>query len=270
MKKRGFYSTRVKRRRSLKYSAGMPVGDTVPALCVTQLAKSYGRRRALGAVDLEVAAGESVALAGTNGAGKTTLLKCVLDLMLPDSGGVEIFGVPNRDPDSRRRIAYLPERFSPPHYLLGREFLQMTLSLGGGRFDRALAVRQLEELELDPEVLERPARQLSKGMTQKLGLAATFLAERDLYILDEPLEGLDVVARLVVKRVLARLQRAGRAVLFTSHVLADVEEVSSSLAVLDRGSIRFRGAPAELCARYAEANLEQAFVKCVREAVAQS
>jgi len=238
--------------------------EAVPALTIERLAKSYGAKRALEHVDLEIRAGDSVALVGTNGAGKTTLLKCALDLMLPDSGRIELFGVPNRDPDSRRRVAYLPERFSPPHYLRGREFLQMALALGGGAFDRALALRQLEELELDADVLERPARELSKGMTQKLGLAATFLAERDLYILDEPLEGLDVVARVAVKRVLARLQRAGRTVLFTSHVLADVEEVSSRLFVLDRGTIRFRGAPAELCARYGGPSLEQAFVNCVR------
>jgi len=238
--------------------------ETLPALSIEQLVASYGARRALDGVDLQIGAAEAVALVGTNGAGKTTLLKCVLDLMLPDSGRIELFGVPHREPHSRKRIAYLPERFSPPHYLLGREFLQMTLALGGGAFDRALAVRQLEELELDADVLERPSRQLSKGMTQKLGLAATFLAERDLYILDEPLEGLDVVARLAVKRVLARLHAAGRAVLFTSHVLSDVAEVSSSLVVLAGAAIRFRGAPAELCARYGEANLEQAFVNCVR------
>jgi ABC-2 type transport system ATP-binding protein len=140
----------------------------------------------------------------------------------------------------------------------------MTLSLGGGRFDRALALRRLEELELDADVLERPARQLSKGMTQKLGLAAILLAERDLSIFDEPLEGLDAVARVAAKRSLARLQRAGRTVLVTAHVLADVQELCSSLVVLDRGAIRFRGAPAELCARYGEPDLERAFVRCVR------
>jgi ABC-2 type transport system ATP-binding protein len=237
------------------------------ALCVERLTTSYGGHRALDDVSVEIHAGELAALVGTNGAGKTTLLKCALDLMLPDAGRIEIFGVPNREPRARSRVAYLPERFSPPHYLLGREFLEMTLSLHGDRFDRALALRQLEELELDPQALDRPARQLSKGMTQKLGIAATLLANRDLSIFDEPLEGLDAVARVVVKGALARLQRAGRTVLFTAHVLADVEEICSSLLVLDRGTVRFRGAPAELCARYGEANLEQAFVKCVRSPV---
>jgi len=244
--------------------------DAFPALCIERLAKAYGRSRVLDGVDLQVRPGETVALVGTNGAGKTTLLKCVLDLILPEEGRIEIFGVPNRDPRSRSRVAFLPERFSPPHYLLGREFLEMTLALGGGRFDRRHAARQLEELELAPEVLDRPARELSKGTTQKLGLAASFLAERDLYVFDEPLDGLDATARLAVKRALVRLQRAGRAVLFTSHVLADVEEVCTSLVVLDRGVIRFHAPPSELCARYGDENLERAFVKCVRDAHAQS
>ena len=85
----------------------MTARDPIPALCVERLTKSYGGRRAIRSVDFEVRPGDLVALVGTNGAGKTTLLKCVLDLMLPDAGRVEIFGVPNREPHSRRRVAYL-------------------------------------------------------------------------------------------------------------------------------------------------------------------
>ena len=87
-------------------------------------------------------------------------------------------------------------------------------------------------------------RQLSKGMTQKLGLAGCFLLERDLYMLDEPMSGLDPAGRVAVKAVLARLRRDGRTLFFTSHVLADVEELCSAIAVLDGGKLRFRGAPA--------------------------
>jgi ABC-2 type transport system ATP-binding protein len=122
-----------------------------------------------------------------------------------------------------------------------------------------------DELELEAQALERPVRQLSKGMAQKLGLAACFLQERDLYMLDEPMSGLDPSGRLAVKAVLARLRAAGRALFFTSHVLSDVEELCSTIAVLDRGRLRFRGAPAELRGRYGEENLERAFLKCVRD-----
>jgi ABC-2 type transport system ATP-binding protein len=108
-------------------------------------------------------------------------------------------------------------------------------------------------------------RTLSKGMTQKLGLAAGFLAERALYVLDEPMSGLDPAARVAVKSVLRRLGAEGRTLFFTSHVLADVEELCSAIAVLDRGRVRFHGAPAELRARYAEPDLERAYMRCIRE-----
>ena len=108
-------------------------------------------------------------------------------------------------------------------------------------------------------------RSLSKGMTQKLGLAACFLIERDLYVLDEPMSGLDPAARVAVKSLLRRLGAEGRTLFFTSHMLSDVEELCSSIAVLDRGSVRFRGAPSALCARYGESGLERAFMRCIRD-----
>lgn len=242
----------------------MAVAATGAALHIEGLAKSFGRRRVLHGVDLEVAPGAAVGLVGANGAGKTTLIKCVLDLCAADAGRMRIFGVSHREPAARRRLAYVPERFSPPHYLLGREFVEMMLNLAGARYERGGAERQLAELELDPEVLDRPARQLSKGMTQKLGLAACFLVARDLYVLDEPMSGLDPASRVAVKSVLARLGREGRSILFTSHVLADVEELCSAIAVLDRGELRFRGTPAELCRRHCEPALERAYLKCIR------
>jgi ABC-2 type transport system ATP-binding protein len=232
---------------------------------VAALAKCYGRETALAGVDLEVARGEAFGLVGANGAGKTTLIKCVLDLCAADAGEVEIFGVPAKEPRARASVAYVPERFSPPHYLRGGEFLQAAVALAGEPYDAARAGRLLAELELDAAALGRPVRALSKGMTQKLGLAAGFLAERSLYVLDEPMSGLDPAARVAVKSVLRRLAVEGRTLFFTSHVLADVEELCSAIAVLDRGRVRFRGAPADLRGRYAEPDLERAFMRCIRE-----
>ena len=243
----------------------MGEGPANEAVRIAMLVKRYGRLEALKQVGLEVRAGEAFGLVGANGAGKTTLIKCLLDLCDYDSGRIEIFGVGARAPASRRRLAYVPERFVPPHYLRSREFLELLLEISGLRYDAARAGRLLAELELDAQALERPVRQLSKGMTQKLGLAACFLMERDLYVLDEPMSGLDPAARVAVKSVLRRLVAEGRTLFFTSHVLADVEELCSSIAVLDNGSVRFRGPPAALCTRYAETRLEQAFMRCIRE-----
>ena len=239
--------------------------DPSAALRVRSLSKRYGPVQALREVSLEVRAGEAFGLVGANGAGKTTLIKCLLDLAAFDAGEIELFGAPSRQPPSRRRLAYLPERFVPPHYLRGREFVQLMLELAGARYDAARARAIQDALELEPDALERAVGKLSKGMTQKLGLAACFLLERDLYVLDEPMSGLDPAARVAVKSVLRRLGAEGRTLFFTSHVLADVEELCSSIAVLDHGKMRFRGPPAGLCSRYGEARLESAFMRCIRD-----
>jgi ABC-2 type transport system ATP-binding protein len=220
---------------------------------------------ALDDVSFDLHRGDVLGLIGANGAGKTTLIRCMLDLTAGDAGSVSLFGVPARRPQARRRLAYVPERFVPPHYLRGAEFLSALSRLAGAPYDAARARALLAELELEAAVLERPVRQLSKGMTQKLGLAAALLLERDLYVLDEPMSGLDPAARVAVKSALRRLAAGGRTLFFTSHVLADVEELCSSIAVLEQGRVRFRGAPAELCRRYAEPRLEQAFMRCIRE-----
>ena len=234
------------------------------ALRAEGLVKCFGSRRVLDGVSLEVPPGAAVGLVGANGAGKTTFIKCALDLCAFDAGRVEIFGVASDQARARARLAYVPERFVPPYYLLGREFLDMTLTLAGARFDPVRTRALAAELELDPQALDRPVRQLSKGMTQKLGLAASFLLERDLYVLDEPMSGLDPAGRVAVKSVLARLNRGGSALFFTSHVLGDVEELCSTIAVLDRGVLCFLGTPAELCARHGDSNLERAFLNCIR------
>lgn len=243
----------------------MGEGPANSAVRIAALHKRYGKLLALDAVDLVVPRAEAFGLVGANGAGKTTLIKCLLDLCSYESGIVEIFGVDASLPHSRRRLAYVPERFVPPYYLRCGEFLETLMASFDLRYDAARARSMLHDLELDAGVLERPVRQLSKGMTQKLGLAAAFLVERDLYVLDEPMSGLDPAARVAVKSLLRRLAAEGRTLFFTSHVLADVEELCSSIAVLEKGSLRWHGSPAALCARYSEPRLEHAFMRCIRD-----
>ncbi len=242
-------------------SPNVSVGS--PALSASGLSKSYGKVPVLHGIDLNVTGGEAFGLVGLNGAGKTTLIKCMLDFCVVDSGSLRIFGVPHTRTSARARIAFVPERFVPPHYLTSREFLALTFSLAGTRFDGARVEALFDELGLDRAALSKPVRQLSKGMTQKLGLAGCFVVDRDLYVLDEPMSGLDPASRVAVKSVLARLTREKRTLFFTSHVLADVEELCSSIAVLDRGRIQFEGSPQTLCESFGEDRLERAFMRCI-------
>jgi ABC-2 type transport system ATP-binding protein len=233
------------------------------ALRFAEVEKTYAGNPALSGFSLEVRRGEFFGLVGVNGAGKTTLIKCLLDFCDTDGGAIEIFSVPHRVTAARARLAFLPERFNPPYYLTGRDFLQYMLKLYRAEYDEAEVARMLDALDLDRSALDRLARAYSKGMTQKLGLAACLLSGKELYVLDEPTGGLDPKARALLKSELAALKRSGRTVFFTSHALADVAEICDRMAVLHAGRLRFAGTPRELAARYGAPDLERAFLECI-------
>jgi ABC-2 type transport system ATP-binding protein len=235
------------------------------ALRFAQVEKRYAGVPVVSGFSLEVRRGEFFGLVGVNGAGKTTLIKCLLDFCDADGGAIEIFSVPHTLTAARARIAYLPERFSPPFYLTGRDFLQYMLGLHRARYDAAEVVRIFGALDLEPAALDRPARVYSKGMTQKLGLAACLLSGKDLYVLDEPTGGLDPKARALAKAELAALRRSGRTVFFTSHALGDVAEMCDRLAVMHAGRLRFAGTPQELTGRTGAPDLERAFLDCISD-----
>jgi ABC-2 type transport system ATP-binding protein len=233
------------------------------ALRFAQVEKSYAGVPALNRLSLEVRRGEFFGLVGVNGAGKTTLIKCLLDFCGADAGAIEIFSVPHSATAARARLAYLPERFNPPFYLTGRDFLRYMLKLYRAPYDEGEIGRVFGALDLELSALDRPARTYSKGMTQKLGLTACLLSGKDLYVLDEPTGGLDPKARALLKGQLAARHRAGRTVFFTSHALADVAEMCDRMAVLHAGQLRFTGTPQELARRYGAPDLERAFLACI-------
>jgi len=230
--------------------------------------KSFAGVRALTDISLDVRRGEFFGLVGENGAGKTTLIKCMLDFCAVDSGSIGIFGIPHTETVARSRIAFLPERFNPPFYLTGQDFLHYLLKLHRAPYDKARVVRMFRGLDLDPSALTRPARAFSKGMTQKLGLAACLLSGKDALILDEPASGLDPKARALLKRELHGLRQARRTVFLTSHVLADVAEMCDRMAILHDGTVRFVGTPGELVLKFATGDLEQAFLACTSDRAA--
>ena len=227
------------------------------------VAKSFGRRQVLRGISFDVQPGEFFGFVGVNGAGKTTLLKCLLDFCAVSGGRIEIFGTPHPKTESRRRLAFLPERFNPPYYLSGEDFIRYVLAMQSTPYERADALRMLAGFDLDPGALDLPVREYSKGMTQKLGLAACLLARKDLYVLDEPASGLDPKAHALLKARLLELKRDARTVFFTSHALADVAELSDRIAVIHGGRLQFAGTPSDFCARFGGGTLEKAFLNCI-------
>jgi ABC-2 type transport system ATP-binding protein len=236
---------------------------SVSALQFQGVSKTYADTGALGGFTLTVHAGECFGLVGANGAGKTTLIKCLLDFCEPDAGTIAIFGVPHRQTVSRARLAYLPERFNPPYYLTGGDFLQYMARMHRVAFRQGEVDNLLNELELDPATLTKPVRTYSKGMNQKLGLAACMLSRKDLYVLDEPTSGLDPRSRIRLKQKLKSLQSEGKTIFFTSHALADIEEMCGRVAVIDKGKLRFAGTPAELMHNQNAGDIEKAFMGLV-------
>jgi ABC-2 type transport system ATP-binding protein len=244
------------------------VEHMTPALDFRAVSKRFGGACALDGVDLRVSRGELFGLVGGNGAGKTTLLKCLLDFCEADAGEIRILGESHRLTRSRADLAFLPERFTPPHYLTGRDFMRYMADLHRTPYDERGVLDVFGKLDLAPAALEKRVRAYSKGMTQKLGLAACLLSDKALYVLDEPTSGLDPKARALLKRELRRLRDCGRTVFLTSHALADVQQICDRMAVLHGGRVRFAGSPAELKARYGADDLEEAFLECISYAAA--
>jgi len=193
-------------------------------------------------IDLEVEEGEILGFLGPNGAGKTTTLKLLLGLLRPSAGRVEVLGHAPSEIAARRHLGFLPESPYFYTYLEGGEFLELCGRLHG--LSRAEARRRAAEL------LERVGlagkeglalRRYSKGMLQRVGLAQALMGEPRLVILDEPQSGLDPVGRRQVRDLMLSLRGEGCTVLFSSHVLADVELVCDRVALLVRGRLRSVG-----------------------------
>lgn len=231
-----------------------------PALRFRGVGKSFAGVPRLDAVGLDVPTGAFYGLVGVNGAGKTTLIRCLLDANRADAGTIEIFGETSLQTSARRHLAFLPERFSAPFYLTGRDFLEAMGRLYGRQLLEVDVHQAMDALELDRDALDRPVRSYSKGMTQKLGLAACLLSGRRLLVLDEPASGLDPRARAALKTALAARHAAGTTIFLTSHALADVDEMCNRMALLHDGRLLFDGPPDALQARHGAASLEAAFL----------
>ncbi len=215
---------------------------TEPVIRAHALRKVYRSITALDGLDLEVHPGELFGLLGPNGAGKTTTVKILLGLTRATSGESEIHGIPVSNPESRRRVGYLPEGHRFPGYLTARQ----TLSV----FGRMSGVESSDLERRIPKLLARVnlekwasvrVKKFSKGMVQRLGLAAALVHEPDVLLLDEPTDGVDPVGRREIRDLLQAEARNGTAVLVNSHLLSEIELTCSRVAILRAGKIAAAG-----------------------------
>ena len=208
----------------------------MPALVATnRLTKQYGHVTALGECTLSVARGEVFGLLGPNGAGKTTLLRLLMGYLRSTSGSASIDALDcyRRSTDVHRRVAYLPGEVRLFRHMRGRDVLEF---FAGVRHDgsHGRAVALAERLQLD---LSRPVAAMSTGMRQKLALSATLACDVPLVILDEPTANLDPTVRGEVLALVAEAKAAGRTVLFSSHVLSEVEQACDRVVILRGGRL---------------------------------
>ena len=236
------------------------------ALEVIKLSANYGAKQVLNDVSFSVEKGQTYGLIGLNGVGKTTLIKIALGLKEAQSGAVHIFGRSSAEATVRYDISYLPERFDPPWFLKGGEFVQFTASLYGRKVPLENIEEACEKLALDPKVLKNKVQTYSKGMRQKLGLIATVLTGSQILILDEPMSGLDPLARSLVKNLLRHVKNEGRTIILSSHILADMDEICDAVTVIDSSNVQFTGTPEEMKARTDEKYLEKSFLKIIGKA----
>jgi ABC-2 type transport system ATP-binding protein len=218
------------------------------------LVKRYGHVTAVAGVDLTVDAGDIYGYLGPNGAGKTTTLRMLLGLVRPDEGSVRVLG---RDPvaEGGRALGGVAGFVEAPAfypYLTGRKNLELLADFdGGGRDERARIDGVLDEVGL----LERAGDRVggySQGMRQRLGIAASLLRAPQLLVLDEPANGLDPAGIRGMRDLVVRLSEQGMTILYSSHLLAEVEEVCNRVAIVDRGRVVYEGRIDELRRSFGE------------------
>ena len=215
-------------------------GERAPTIEVEGVSKWFGGVVAVSDVSLVVEPGVT-ALLGPNGAGKTTLLRTIGGLTLPSEGTVTVFGEPiRRNPALYRRIGYMPEHEAVYDFLTGRQFVELGARLQGVDDLDAAVGRAIETVDLVKDQ-DRRLRGYSRGMRQRMRLAATLVHDPPLLVLDEPLSGTDPAQRLHLRDVIRRLAGEGRTVLVSSHILEEVDQLADRIHLMVSGKLAASG-----------------------------
>jgi len=207
-------------------------------IALNSVIKKFGTFTAVDNITYRIEKGEYFALLGPNGAGKTTVVRMLLDFIKPTSGSITIDGIPVYKPEARKRIGYLAEHHMIPPHLSGHEYLRRHASLNGSTGKDALMEvdRLLEIVSMKGREKEKSS-DYSKGMEQRIGLAAALLGQPKLLILDEPVAGLDPIGIRDVRKILECLRDDGVTVFLNSHILSEVEKTCQTLAIINNGKI---------------------------------
>ena len=233
---------------------------------VRDLHKAFGKVKAVDGVSFTANDGQITGLLGPNGAGKTTSLRMLYTLMKPDSGQVLVDGIDaNIDPQAvRRRLGVLPDSRGLYKRLSSRENIRYFGRLHG--LDDALIAQRTEALAKALEmgdIIDRRTEGFSQGQRVKTAIARALVHDPRNVILDEPTNGLDVMATRAMRRFLHQLRDEGRCVLFSSHIMQEVAALCDRIVIIARGQVVAEGTPDELREQTGEANLEDAFVKAI-------
>ncbi|HEY4228277.1 MAG TPA: ABC transporter ATP-binding protein [Candidatus Limnocylindrales bacterium] len=218
-----------------------------PVIRIESFAKRYGKVEAVRGIDLQVQHGEVFGFLGPNGAGKSTTIRCLLGLLRPTAGRMEVLGLDSvRDGVAlRRRLAYVPGELRLPERLSGSDLVASIGRLRGG-YDPARRDALAERLRLD---LHRTIRDLSTGNRRKVALLLAFLFDVELLVLDEPTNGLDPLMQHEFVGLVREAVAAGRTVFLSSHVLSEVQRIADRVAVLRAGKVVVLGTVPELRGR---------------------
>ena len=205
--------------------------------------------RALDHLSIDVPAGAVFGLLGPNGAGKSTTLNLLLNFLRPTSGTAHVLDRPAGDVNARRRIGFLAENPTFYGHLTPEQLLVYFAGLFGfaGDEKRRRVNRSLDRVGIEAD-RRRPIREHSKGMLQRVGIAQSLLNDPELLILDEPMSGLDPFGRRMLRELIQEVSAEGRTVLFSSHILSDVEQICTEVAILARGRLVRRGLVRDLVA----------------------
>lgn len=234
-----------------------------PAISVRNLRKSYGSKAAVDCVDLEVPRGSFFGFLGPNGAGKSTTIRMLTGLIPADSGEIEILGyrLPEQEMEIKKRIGLVPDESLLFDRLTGAEFLEFVGRMYGlsrpTAIERAGDLLDLFQLANDRKIIA----EYSKGMRKRVAMAASLIHNPELFLMDEPFEGVDAVGARLMKDILIDQVQHGATIFLTSHVLEVVERLCDRVAIINEGRIVKTGALADL--RATGESLEDAFVRIV-------